>query len=149
GTAGDLERASATEYCDRVICIPFSPSRKQSPRMLAEAAASALDDLPYAISRYRSPAMEQSVRGLVTRGDVDLVVADFLVSTINLPHPLPVPTVVFQHNVEAQIWLRRAQHTPLLFRWFIRDQANKMLRYERAACRRADHILVVSDADRR
>jgi glycosyltransferase involved in cell wall biosynthesis len=92
--------------------------------------------------------MAEVVRDVVARGDVDLVVADFLVSTINLSHPLPVPTVVFQHNVEAQIWARRAQHAPLLVRWFIRGQADKMLRYERAACRRADHIFVVSDADR-
>src|SRR3954470_13500375 len=80
GSAGEVERAAATEYCDHLVCIPFSPSPKQSPRMLLEAAASALDDLPYAISRYRSPEMAKAVHDLVARGDVDLVVADFLVS---------------------------------------------------------------------
>jgi sugar transferase (PEP-CTERM/EpsH1 system associated) len=149
GAAGAVERAAASEYCDRLVCIPFAPPPKQSPRMLMAAAASALDELPYAISRYRSRAMEQAVRDLVARSAVDLVVADFLVSTINLPPSLPVPAVLFQHNVEAQIWARRAQHAPALLRWFIRDQADKMRRYERAACRRADHIFVVSDADRR
>jgi hypothetical protein len=64
---------------------------------------------PYAVAKYRSPAMRREVERLTARSDVDLVVCDFLFPAPNVPAALPCPVVLFQHNVEAMIWRRHTE----------------------------------------
>ena len=40
----------------------------------------------------------------------DVAVCDFLAASLNFPTPLPVPTLLFQHNVEAALWNRQQLH---------------------------------------
>src|SRR5882672_6341749 len=148
GSAGARERSLAGEYCDELVCVPFDAPSKQSPRIIASVLANTVSPLPFAIGRYQSPTMRQQVAALVQRGGVDAIVADFLVSSVNLPHAPGCPIVLFQHNVEAQIWKRRAQHASRLAEIYLRIEARKMARYEADACRRFDRVLVVSDQDK-
>ncbi len=141
-----IERSS--EYCERLLRVPASLPRPRSAGYAADLLRNLASPLPYAIARYRSPALEQEVERLVNAGEIDLVIADFLVSAVYLPEHLRCPTVLFQHNVEAEIWRRRADvasFAPL--RAYFRRQRDRMIAFEAAACRRFDLVVAVSDTD--
>ena len=64
--------------------------------------------LPYAVGKYRSPELQARLVDLLATGSFDLVVCDFLAPVANVPAHLPCPSVLFTHNVEAEIWRRHA-----------------------------------------
>lgn len=148
GTAAPDAAALATEYCDELVTVPFAPPRKGSPAFSAALARNVLSPLPYAVARYRSDALRDRLRALCRERRVDVVVCDFLAPSLNVPDDLGVPTVLFQHNVEAMIWERHAQvaANPVK-RAYMGEQWRRMLRHERAECRRFDHVVAVSRQD--
>lgn len=148
GTAAPdaLERAS--EYCHEVVRVPFAPAVKGTAGFYLDLARNVASSLPYAVARYRAPALTRRLRELVARGDVDVVVCDFLAPSLNVPDDLGVPTVLFQHNVEAAIWERHAQVAAHpVKRRYMREQWRRMWRHERAECRRFDRVIAVSPQD--
>ena len=94
----------------RIETIPRSDAPKHSFRFYAGAAAHALRRRPYAVGKYRSAAYQHRVESLLRDERFDLVVCDFLFPVINLPRVLPCPSVMFTHNVEAEIWRRHGRH---------------------------------------
>ncbi|MGE5926799.1 MAG: glycosyltransferase [Gemmatimonadota bacterium] len=141
------ERAS--EYADHVVRVPFGAAPKRSARFYGELAANLFSPLPYAIAKYRSAGLRRAIVDLVAKGDVDVVVCDFLAPSLNVPAGLPVRTVLFQHNVEAMIWRRHAEVARgALARRYFREQWRRMDAFERAECRRFDHVIAVSAEDR-
>jgi polysaccharide biosynthesis protein PslH len=149
GTAAPDATERAIEYCHEVVRVPFSPPPKRTPAFYLDLARNAFSSLPYAIAKYRVPAMRRAVETLVREGKVDLVVCDFLFPSINVPDGLGVPTVLFQHNVEAAIWERHAKVAgSTVARAYMRSQWRRMEAFERRECRRFDHVIAVSDLDR-
>ncbi len=148
GSAAPDAATLAGEYSDAVERVPFAPPAKGSLAFWMDLARNALSSLPYAVDRYRSMALRERIAALCARGDVDVVVCDFLAPSLNVPDDLGVPTVLFQHNVEAMIWERHAQvaANPVK-RAYMREQWRRMLRHERAECARFDHVIAVSPQD--
>ena len=149
GAAPDaVEKAS--EYCSRLERVAFDPAERGSVGFYGDLLANLLSPLPYAIARYRSRAFGDRVRELVGDGDFDVLVCDFLTPAVNLPRDLGVPTVLFQHNVEAEIWRR---HTDVrkdpLSRAYFREQFRRMRAFEAEECRRFDLVVAVSESDAR
>lgn len=149
GSAPTSAVADANEYCHELIRVPFRAPAKGTPAFFADLARNALSSLPYAVGRYRSAAMRAAIQRAVAERAIDLVVSDFLVPAVNLPADLGVPTLLFQHNVEAAIWERHAQvaRHPIT-RAYMKSQWRRMRDFEGAACRRFDHVVAVSEADR-
>jgi sugar transferase (PEP-CTERM/EpsH1 system associated) len=145
GAAPDaIERAR--EYAERVVTVPFSPPPKGGSRFYVALARNIASPLPYAIARYRSPELRARIAELAPT--VDVVVCDFLAPSLNVPDGLNVPTVLFQHNVEAALWERHAavpQNT--VRRAYMREQARRMRAFEAAECRRFGRVVAVSEAD--
>ena len=105
--------------------------------------------LPYAVGKYWSAGYAARVRQLLATERFDAVVADFLPPVVNLPPALQVPSVLFTHNVEAEIWRRHAENASnAVARALMTQQWSRMLRFERRALERFDLVLAVSDADR-
>jgi sugar transferase (PEP-CTERM/EpsH1 system associated) len=148
GSAAPDAAERAAEYCHDLVRVPFATAPKRSVRFFAELAANVLSPLPYAAAKYRSPAMREAVERAVRSGNVDVVVCDFLFPSVNVPDGLGVPTVLFQHNVEAMIWERHAAVAgdPVKQR-YMREQWRRMRRHEAAECRRFDHVVAVSPQD--
>jgi polysaccharide biosynthesis protein PslH len=148
GSADDDARARAREYAARVELVPFRNVPKDSARFAADLARNLLGRQPYAIDKYASPPLRQRVAQLAAAGATDLVVADFLAMAPCVPSGLPVPTVLFQHNVEAEIWRRHAAtgRDPVR-RAYFRDQWRRMRRLESEACGAFDHVIAVSEHD--
>jgi sugar transferase (PEP-CTERM/EpsH1 system associated) len=146
GGAEAVERAA--EYCSNLVRIPLHTTLKGTPRFYWELLRNLLSPLPYAISKYRSAAMEREITRLTECESIDLVVCDFLFPAVNVPEPRPVPAVLFQHNVEAMIWERHAAvaQAPLR-RAYLERQRRGMYAFERAQCRRFDHVVAVSPDD--
>jgi glycosyltransferase involved in cell wall biosynthesis len=71
-----------------------------------------------------------------------------LFPAVNVPEYLPVPAVLFQHNVEATIWQRHAAvASHPLKRAYLHRQWLRMQAFERTQCRRFDHVVAVSPED--
>jgi polysaccharide biosynthesis protein PslH len=64
---------------------------------------------PFAIGKYTTRAVRDRIVAGCVAGRFDVVLCDFLAPTANFPDSLPVPTVLFQHNVESVLWARRAE----------------------------------------
>lgn len=78
----------------------------------------------------------------------DVVVLDFLHSAIIAPPGIASPTVLFTHNVEAEIFERHAEVARRAVRRAVwRIEHAKMLRYEAAALKRFSEIVAVSARD--
>jgi sugar transferase (PEP-CTERM/EpsH1 system associated) len=146
GTAAPDARQRATEYCHELITVPFRTQAKRSAAFYRELVGNVFSPLPYAIAKYRVPAFAAAIRAAARNADV--VVCDFLFPSVNVPSDLQVPVVLFQHNVEAQIWERHAAHAGnALKRAYMREQWRRMRRFEGQECRRFDHVIAVSQED--
>jgi glycosyltransferase involved in cell wall biosynthesis len=67
-----------------------------------------------------------------------------------MPRQLPCPSVLFTHNVEAEIWRRHVETAANpIARTALTQQWQRMLRFEADALQRFDLVLGVSDADAR
>jgi glycosyltransferase involved in cell wall biosynthesis len=135
--------------CERVIPWRYAAPKHGSAGFAWALVNSWFSPLPVHIRKWRIPALRQEVARLLTAGQFDLCVADFLITTPNVPFDGRVPTIFFAHNVEHMIWKRLSQveprpwrRAPLELEW------RKMRRYEAQACTRSHLTVAVSEADR-
>jgi sugar transferase (PEP-CTERM/EpsH1 system associated) len=137
------------EVAERVVTLPRADVAKGSARFYADAARYLIQPVPYAVAKYRSRAYADRLLRLLETQRFDVVVADFLPPVINMPAGLPCPSVLFTHNVEAEIWRRHAEtaSNPVK-RVLLGTQWRRMLAFEEAALNRFDLVLTVSDVDR-
>src|SRR5262249_33827096 len=139
----------AAEYANRLITVPLESARRYSAAFYAELSANLASALPYAIQKYRSDEMKSAFQRTVDEGEYDLVVSDFLTPSVNLVERIGLASVLFQHNVESQIWERHYQNAagPIKKAYFY-GQFRKMARFEGRALRKFDAIIAVSESDR-
>jgi glycosyltransferase involved in cell wall biosynthesis len=139
-------------YAARKLWVPWRESGGRSLRFFAELLGNLFfSSLPYALAKYRSGEMESEIARLCAGEQFDLVVCDFLSPAVNflrIRDRLGVPTVLFQHNVEAQIWKRLAagKRNPVA-RWYFGLQAARMARWERRLSQIFDGVIMVSPED--
>ena len=104
---------------------------------------------PYSILKCSSPRVQRMLADWISLRRFDVAVCDFLHSVLNFPRNLAIPTVLFQHNVESQLWKRRAEYE---VKWLDRLTAKvehaKMARFEPMQVRRFHRVFAVSDQDR-
>jgi len=146
GLAAPDAMERAREYSQELSVVPYRPPTRMSLGFFAALLRNLLSPLPYAIACYRSRELRERARQLAA--SADLIVCDFLSSSLNVPDDLPAPTVLFEHNVEAVIWQRHATvpQNPLR-RAYMRLQWQRMLRHEARQCRRFTHVVAVSAVD--
>ncbi len=108
----------------------------------------ALKQTPYAVSRFECERVRELISTWFEERRVDLAVCDFLDAAVNFPRNLTVPCVLFQHNVESEIWRRHAltESNPAR-RAMYRLESKKMIAYERSAVRNFQHVIAVSEHD--
>jgi glycosyltransferase involved in cell wall biosynthesis len=104
---------------------------------------------PFAVTKFTHPDVKRAVAEEMSSGRFDVAVCDFLSASLNFPQTLPVPTALFQHNVESALWQRMAstESNPVK-RLAYAIEARKMERYERSALSRLHHVIAVSEYDR-
>ncbi len=126
--------------CDHFISWPErTPTRFQ--RFLSLASA-----VPVAVASDQSkPGSARIGRALVDKPDV--VVVDFPHAGVLVPDRLDAASVLFTHNVEAEIFERHAARTSGPWRLIWGDQSRKMTRFEGDTLRRFDTVIAVSQRD--
>lgn len=138
--------ARSSEFCFKAWPVPFVLAPRDSPRFWVQSARALLSQLPIVVARKRSRAARLLIEKVLRTERFDVVVCDFLTPTVNLPTSQPF--VLFEHNVETVIWRRYAENAKdPVRRAFFRTQAERLLAFERGACRRAAHVIAVSDED--
>ncbi len=142
------ERDMAQEF-PGAITLPTARSANGSMTELLRYARALLAAAPYAIEKFTHPAVRELVDAWMRVRAFDVVVCDFLSASQNFPDDLRIPTVLFQHNVETELWRRQARFEPhAVKRVAFRLEAFKMARYEVAAVARFHHVIAVSEHDR-
>src|SRR3984957_7042723 len=128
------------EACDTFISWPEQAQSRIS-RALSLASA-----VPVAAVSDRSPAGSACIgRALAARPDV--VVVDFPHAGVLMPERIDAASVMFTHNVEAEIFERHAARTKGVWRMIWTNQSRKMTRLEGDTLRRFDTVIAVSKRD--
>jgi len=133
-----------------VITVPMQlPQKKRGVTEACAYAWSFFSPWPYSVSKYCRPEASARLREVVSSGKFDAIVCDFLFATKAIPWDLPVPKVLFTHNVEEMIWRRSFElaRNPLwkMVAW---REYRRMAAVERQYVARADQVLAVSENDR-
>jgi glycosyltransferase involved in cell wall biosynthesis len=134
--AADIEAA-----CDNFVSWPEQPpSRIRRTMALAS-------HLPVAAATDRSARGSAVVRqALAARPDV--VVVDFPHADVLMPARIDAASVMFTHNVEAEIFERHVKRATGIWRLVWADQSRKMARLEQQGLSRYDTVIAVSERDR-
>ena len=142
--AEGVERSK--EYASRCYPVPHRIISKRSPGFALQLAQGLFSRLPVACMRYLSQRMRELISQLTSKEQFDVKVCDFLFPSVNVDDMSS--WILFQHNIETIIWERhvKAARTPL-HRAYFRLQARKMFEWECFVCRRAAHVIAVSEAD--
>ena len=147
-TQTEADRLGMRAVCSRLETVPRTDTAKGTWRFYADAAGYLVDAAPYAVAKYRAAAYRTRVEELLATGQFEAVVCDFLPPIVNLPERLPCPSILFTHNVEAEIWRRHAEQAANpASNYLMTQQWKRMLRFEAAALARFDLVLAVSEAD--
>jgi glycosyltransferase involved in cell wall biosynthesis len=151
--AGTSESAKthASSYSTRQAWIPWRDQPKQGFQFyLALLRNLVLSRIPYVIDKYRSAGAAREIANLDRLAKYDLVVADFLTMTPNILAAgiQRDKVVVFQHNVESQIWKRHFESAsnPLL-KIYMYIQWRRYDRFERKMCKSFKGVIAVSEDD--
>jgi glycosyltransferase involved in cell wall biosynthesis len=136
--------------CERVMSLPFAVPKRGTPEFAGALARSWLSQYPVDLWKWRVAAVRDQVAALMSNGSVDLCIADFLFAAMNVPMNGPTPVVLFEHNVEYQIWQRLAalERRPI-HRALFEVEWRKYRACEADLCREAHLTIAVSEDDRR
>jgi glycosyltransferase involved in cell wall biosynthesis len=137
--------------CERVISLPYTLPKRGSAPWAASLARSWFSPLPLDLWKCRVPALEREVERLLqdTSHPFDLCIADFLVTTPNIPLRGPTPVLHFSHNVEHCLWQRLClmEKRPL-HRALLELEWRKMRHCEARVCAQVQLTAAVSEHDR-
>ena len=142
--------ARQLSQCERVISLPYTVPKRGTAGFAGALARSWLSPYPVDLWKWSVPELREQVTGMMAAGNVDLCVADFLFAAMNVPMTGPTPVVLFEHNVEYQIWQRLAalEKHPVR-RALFEIEWRKYRAREADICRQASLTIAVSEDDRR
>ncbi|MEO5935697.1 MAG: glycosyltransferase family 4 protein, partial [Terriglobales bacterium] len=102
---------------------------------------------PYSVAKHHTARFREKLGTVLGNGSFDLVHCEWTPYARYLSS-IKVPTLIATHNIESQIWARRAERASNpLAKIFFRIQASKMERFERSVLARAQAVTGVSAAD--
>ena len=139
-----------SELCSRFVSVPWKEPRRYTLGFYVKLAFQSLSRYPVSVLNDHSSGLENALKNELLTQKYDLVICDFLQSTLNFRSVKDVPQLLFQHNVEAQISKRHYEKAANPFsRLFWGLQYRRMLRHEGEMCRKFDGTIAVSDEDKR
>ena len=150
-----VESPQDDAYLDEVhhLCAAFYPVswtevKKYSFKFYVQIFLRMFSRYPITVLNDWDRKIQAQLAGLLEQEKFDLLICDFVQSSLNVRRLHRYPTLLFQHNVEAVIARRHYEMAanPLmkLFWWL---QYAKMHRYEQRACHRFGGVVAVSELD--
>jgi len=103
---------------------------------------------PYSVSKHDTRRFRDSLRRLLSENHFDLVHFEWTPYARFRDGIGSIPNLTMAHNIESQIWSRRARQSRTLIETaFFNLQARKMDSFERRVMRRADWVALVTELD--
>lgn len=129
--------------------LTHTPAKGSLGFWLDLAKSTVFTTRPYALQRYEAKALKHKLCELSKKNKFDLVICDFLAPALNfIGLKFPCPVILFQHNIEAQIWRRLAENqTSPVKRWYLGIQHKRMQHWEARLSALFDGIITVSPED--
>ena len=136
-------------FFSRIVPVPLPlPPRRSLGEYLRSARMMAAGR-PVTIGKFLLPQVRTRYAELLSSSNFDVIVCDFLVPGSLMHWKTAPPTILFTHNVEAQVWERHYKVTtnPVMKAacWM---EARALAVAERRYVELAGHVLTVSDQDR-
>lgn len=129
--------------------IPFKGTSHDEWKFYWDLALNTFSKTPFGVAKDFNPALRARAIELLQQDEYDLVVCDFI---FMVPAAIDLPcrrSLLFQHNVEAQIFERHAKTDEgFLRRRLMTSQWKKMVAFEKAAGDKFDCVIAVSDQDK-
>ena len=94
------------KICNKFIQVPWKEQPRYTLKFYLKIARQSLSRYPISVLNDYSNELEHAVYSELGQGGYDLVICDFLQSTLNFKRITGIPTLLFQHNVEAAITKR-------------------------------------------
>ena len=136
------------EHLPGAFCICTGKRKAKSARAV-DYVKRLPSSAPYAVSRFKNTRMQAVLQSWFDQKRCDVAVCDFLDAAVNFPAKLSLPCVLFQHNVESEIWRRHVETESNPAKRLVYGlEFRKILAYEKAAVQRFDHVIAVSERDR-
>ena len=133
----------------RLHAFPWKETPRDSLKFYLELLWNLVStSFPFTVNKDFDKRIADMAKSLIKNEQFDLVICDFVQMARNTLHLQGVPKVLFQHNVEAQIYERMAEaETNKLKRFFITTQARRMRKFESLAGSNFDGVIAVSKED--
>jgi polysaccharide biosynthesis protein PslH len=143
------EHAGLSSLFRRVVALPLDIPEKQSFGDLFSYATNLFSLRPYSMKKYCRPEAAAALRELLRAEKYDVIICDFFLTGGVIPWELGYPTILFTHNVEAQIWLRHCQVSKNpVWRAVSWREYKTIARLETRYVREATSVLAVSENDK-
>lgn len=133
----------------KIVPVPLPLPARRSLGEYARSARMMATGRPVTIDKFLYPEVRRRYAELLAATPFDVVVCDFLVPGSLMRWKTKPPTILFTHNVEAQVWERHYKVTtnPIMKTacWL---ESRALAGTERRYAELADHVLTVSENDR-
>lgn len=140
---GEMQR-----FCRRYVPVPWKEPRRGSIAFYWRLAKNLLSKYPVTALNDYSPELERALLDTLAGEPFDLAICDFVQSALMFKSVSGVPTLLFQHNVEAKIALRHLDAATNVFtRALWSGQHRRMFAFEAESVRSFDKVIAVSEND--
>lgn len=145
----DLHEKAMRELGVKLETIPWNETSRSSIRFYGQLAKNLLSPHPFNAAKDYDPRLRARAEQLLATTDYDLVICDFVQMARNAIGLKAPANLLFQHNVEAQIFERHAKTDKgWLRRRYMGHQWRKMQRFESHSGQQFDTVVAVSEQDR-
>lgn len=143
------ESTSSALRAARIALHLVEPPRKLGGSSLyLRLLANLFSPYPFSVAKHYSRRFQQALDDLLAGGDWDLLQCEWTPYAQFITSPGRTPTLIATHNIESQIWNRRAKHSAgLVEKCFFGLQGLKMAWFERRALLRATAVTAVTSDD--
>jgi len=150
GAQANDAHSTLKQYFSKVVHLPVSLPAQRGVAETLSYVRNLSTLQPYSLSKYAVPEAAKVLRKLLMEDHYDVLICDFLFSAPIIPWDLQVPKILFTHNVETQIWERHYEvaRNPV-WKAVTWREYRTMARAERRFLDMADHVLTVSENDKK
>lgn len=146
----DDPSAAILEKAGIRVHLVAPPASIRGSHLYLRLLANLFSRYPYSVDKHFSKEFQRRVHAFLAMERIDLVHCEWTPYSRFVSGLKKHPVLVTSHNVESQIWFRRAkQSRGIVQRLFFYLQAIKMERFERRALQRAQVVTAVSAEDAR
>jgi polysaccharide biosynthesis protein PslH len=140
--------SSALRAAGIVLHIVEPPPKLGGSALYLRLLFNLFSPYPFSVAKHHSRRFQRALDGLLAGGDWDLLQCEWTPYAQFLSSTGTTPTLIATHNIESQIWNRRAKHSAsLVEKCFFGLQGLKMAWFERRALLRATAVTAVTSDD--